>query len=113
MFDTSVHLKLYNTTSVAWISKQTDPIETEFSTVKKLWNFAAQRKLEINASYFGSKKNKIADFEFRNVKDNLEWALKDHIFLKVKMKLGQSTIDSIASRGNNKVKTFYSFYPDC
>ena len=44
------------------------------------------------------KKNNIADFESRNVKDNLEWALKDHIFTKVKIKLGQSTIDLFASR---------------
>ena len=58
------------------------------------------------------KKNKIADFESRNVKDNLEWTLKDHIFTKVKVKLGQPTIDLFAFRGNNEIKTFYSFYPD-
>ena len=58
------------------------------------------------------KKNKIADFESENVKDNLKWAFKDHIFTKVKTKLGQPIINLFASRGNNKVKTFYSFYPD-
>ena len=112
MFDTSVHLKADNTTAVVWINKQTAPNKLEFSTVKQTWNFAAQRKLEIYASYFESKKNKIADFESRNVKDNLEWALKDHIFTKVKLKVGQPTIELFASRGNNNVKTFYSFYPD-
>ena len=56
MFDTSVHLKLYNTTSVAWISKQTAPIETEFSTVKNFLNFAAQRKLEIMPPILGQKR---------------------------------------------------------
>ena len=80
--------------------------------MKQLWNFAAQRKLEIYASYIESKKNKIADFESKNVKHNLEWALKDHIFNKLKIKLGQPTIDLFTSRGNNKVKRFYSFYPD-
>ena len=81
--------------------------------MKQIWNFAAQRKLETYASYIESKeKNKIAAFEFRNVKDNLGWAVKDHIFAKVKIKLTQPTIDLFASRGNNKVKTFYSFYPD-
>ena len=112
MFDTSVHLKVDNTTAVAWINKQTAQTELEFSIVKQIWNFAAQRKLEIYASYIESKKNKIADFETRNDKDNLEWALKDHIFTKVKIKLAHPTIDLFASRGNNKVKTFYSFYPD-
>ena len=112
MLDTLVHLKVDNTTAVAWINKRTAPTELEFSTVKQIWNFAAQKKLEIYATYIEPKKNEIADFESTNVKDNLEWALKDHIVTKVKVKLGQPTIDLFASRGNNKVKTFYSFYPD-
>ena len=111
MFDTSVHLKVDNTTAVASINKQTAKTELEFSIVKQIWNFSAQRKLEIYASYIESNKNKIADFESRNIKDNLEWALKDHIFNKIKRKLGQPNIDLFASRGNHKVKTFYSFYP--
>ena len=112
MFDTSVHLKADNTTAVGRINKQTAPIELEISIVKQIWNFVAQRKLEIYASYIESKENKISDFESRNVKDNLEWTLKDHIFTKVKVKLGQPTIDLFAFRGNNEIKTFYSFYPD-
>ena len=87
MFDTSVHLKVDNATAVAWINKQTVPSELEFSTVKQIWNFASQRKLEINSSYVESKKNKTRDFDSRNVKDNLEWALKDYIFTKVKTML--------------------------
>ena len=112
MLDTLVHLKVDNTTAVAWINKRTAPTELRFSAVKQIWNFAAQKKLEIYATYIEPKKNEIADFESTNVKDNLEWALKDHIVTKVKIKLGQPTIDLFASRGNNKVKTFYSFYPD-
>ena len=112
MFDTSVHLKVDKTTAVAWINKQKASTELAFSAVKQVWNFAAQRKLEIYAFYIKSKKNKIADLESKNVKDNVEWALKDHIFTKVKIKLGQPTTDLFASRGNNKVKTFYSFYYD-
>ena len=80
--------------------------------MKQIWNFSAQRKTEIYASYIESKKNKIADFESRNVKDNFQWALKDHIFTKFKRKIGRPTIDLFASRGNNEVKTFYSFHPD-
>ena len=72
VFDTSVHLKADNTTAVAWINKQTAPTELEFTTAKQIWNFAAQRKLEIYASYIDSKKNKIGDFESRNSKDNLD-----------------------------------------
>ena len=81
MFHTSVHLKVDNATPVAWINKQTAPIELEFYIVKQIWNFAAKRKLEIYTSYIESKKSKIADFESGNI---LEWALKDHVFMKVK-----------------------------
>ena len=72
MFNTSFHLKVDNTTAVACINKQTAPTELEFTIAKQIWNFAAQRKLEIYASYIESKKNKIADFESRNAKDNLD-----------------------------------------
>ena len=112
IFDTSVNLKKDNTTAVAWINKQTAPTELEFSIVKQIWNFAALKKLKIYASYIESKKNTIADFESRNVKNNLEWALKDYIFTKVKIKPGQPTIHLSAPMRNSKVKTFYSFYPD-
>ena len=112
MFDIPVHLKEDNTTAVAWINKQTAPTELEFSIVKRIWNFAALKKLKIHASYIESKKNKIAAFESRNVKNNLEWALKDYIFTKVKIKPGQQTIHLFAPMRNSKVKTFYSFYPD-
>ena len=112
MFDIPVHLKEDNTTAVAWINKQTAPTELEFSIVKQIWNFAALKKLKIHASYIESKKNKIAVFESRNVKNNLEWALKDYIFTKVKIKPGQQTIHLFAPMRNSKVKTFYSFYPD-
>ena len=106
MLDTLVHLKVDNTTAVAWINKRIAPTELRFSAVKQIWNFAAQKKLEISATCIEPKKNEIADFESTNLKDNLEWALKDHIVTKVKIKLGQPTIDLFASRGNNKVKTF-------
>ena len=112
MFDIPVHLKEDNTTAVAWINKQTAPTELEFSIVKQIWNFAALKKLKIHASYIESKKNKIAVFESRNVKNNLEWALKDYIFTKVKKKPRQQTIHLFAPMRNSKVKTFYSFYPD-
>ena len=112
MFDIPVHLKEDNTTAVAWINKQTAPTELEFSIVKQIWNFAALKKLKIHASYIESKKNKIAVFESRNVKNNLEWALKDYIFTKVKKKPRQQTIHLFAPMRNSKVKTFYSFYPN-
>ena len=36
MFDTSVHLKVDNTTAVVWINKQTTPTASKFSVVKQI-----------------------------------------------------------------------------
>ena len=36
VLDTSVHLKVDNTTAVAWINKQTAPTELEFSIAKQI-----------------------------------------------------------------------------
>ena len=69
MFDTSVHLKVDNTAAAAWINQQEALTEIAFSIVKQIWNFATQRKLQIYISYIEPKKNKIANFESRNVKE--------------------------------------------
>ena len=39
-----------------------------------------ERKIHIFASYIKSKSNKIADFESRKIRENLEWSIQDHIF---------------------------------
>ena len=54
MFDTSVHLKVDNTTAVAWINEQTAPTELE-----QIWNFSAQRKSEVSVFSIESKMNKL------------------------------------------------------
>ena len=65
MLNTSVLLKMDNASALAWINKQTAPTETEFKIVKQIWDFCAVRNLQLQVSY-------MADFESRNVKDNLE-----------------------------------------
>ena len=80
--------------------------------MKQFRNFAEQRKLEIYTSYIESKNNKIDDFESRDVKDNLQWALKDHIFSKVRIELSEANIALFASRGKDQVKRFYSLCLD-
>ena len=113
MFDTSANLKVDNTNSSS-LDK-----ETNSSNWNSIFNcetnlgFCSSEILQIYAFLYWAKKNKITDFESRNVKKNLKRALKDHIFTKVKMELSQPTTDLFASRGNHKVKTFYFFYLIC
>ena len=45
MFDTSVHLKVNNTTAIAWINKQTAPIELQLSIVKQMQHICSTEKV--------------------------------------------------------------------
>ena len=57
-----LHGKFQHNTKISmnsWIKKQTAATELEFSSVKQIWNCAAQRELEIHSSCIESKKNKI------------------------------------------------------
>ena len=90
MFDTLVHLKVENTTAVAWINKQTAPTELEFFNCETNLELCSIEKIRNLCLLYWVKKNKIPDCESRNVKGNLKRALKDHVFTKVR-----STYDSL------------------
>ena len=62
-FDTSIHLKVDNTATLAWINKQTGPNLPIFLLVKEFWEFCIRKRLWVQASYIKSKRNKIADKE--------------------------------------------------
>ena len=67
-------------------------------------------KIHVFASYIKSKRNKIADFEFRKIGENLEWSIHDHIFSHITNYFHCSfTIDLFASRVNEKPSRFYVF----
>ena len=55
-------------------------------------------------------KKNVTWFKPRNVNNSLEWHLKNCIFPKIKIHLGQPTIELFAFRESRKVKTFYSFH---
>ena len=58
-----------------------------------------------------SKRNKIANFESRKRKENLEWTIQDHIFSHITNNFHYSfTIDLFALRANRKVSRYYDFY---
>ena len=66
------------------------------------------RKLHVFASY---KRNKIADFESRKIRENLKWSIQDDITSQIKNHFHCSfTIDLFASRVNKKVSRYHAFY---
>ena len=72
MYKVSLHFKIDNTSTIVWIRKETAPNKEIYELVKEFWEFCMERKLHVFASHIKSKRNKIADFDTRKVRENLE-----------------------------------------
>ena len=110
--NTTVLFKIDNTSTVAWINKQTGPNEMIFELVKKIRDFCIVRNIWVQACYIKSKNNIVADFESRKIRDNLEWSLKPENFNKIVTVWQRPIVDLFASTANNKCKKFCSLNPD-
>ena len=99
MYKVSIHFKIGNTSTIVWINKQTAPNKETFELVKEFWEFCTERKIHIFASHIKSKRNEIADFESRKIRENLKWSIQNHLFSYVKNYFQcLFTIDLFASR---------------
>ena len=111
MYKVPIQFKIDNASTIVWINKQTAPNKEIFDLVKEFWEFCIEIKIHVFASYIKSKRNKIADFESRKIRENLEWSIHDHIFSHITNYFQCSfTIDLFASRVNKKVSRYYAFY---
>ena len=75
--ETSIHLRVDNTATLAWINKKNAPNETVHLLLKEFWGFCAEKKICAHASYISSSRNKVADKESRKLRDNVESSLKE------------------------------------
>ena len=66
--ETSVHLRVDNTATLAWINRQNTPNETVHLLLKEFWEFCAEKQIWFHASYISSSRNKVADKESRKLK---------------------------------------------
>ena len=107
--ETSIHLRVDNTATLAWINKQNAPNETVHLLLKELWEFCAEKQIWVHALYISSNRNKVADKESRKVRDNLEWSLKEKLFEKIVQNFGPVTIDLFAYHVNCKVNRYYYY----
>ena len=112
MQDLTVLFKIYNTTTVSWVNKQSDPDKEIFTLVKQFWEFCIDRNINVVASYIESKKNKVADKESRKIRDNLECSLKDKHFENLNREFGEFTTDLFTTRINSKCRRYYSYSPE-
>ena len=107
--ETSIHRRVDNTATLAWINKKNAPNETVYLLLKEFCGVSAEKQICAHASYISSSRNKVADKEFRKLRDNLESSLKEKFFRKIVGNFGLVTIDLFASRVNCKVNRYYSY----
>ena len=81
--ETSMHLRVDNTATLAWINRQNAPNETVHLLLKEFW------ELWVHVSHISSSRNKAADKESRKLRGNLEWSLKEKLFEKIVGNFGQ------------------------
>ena len=65
--ETSIHLRVDNTTTFNWINTQNTPNETVHLLLKDFCEFGAEKQIWAHASYISSSRNKVADKESRKL----------------------------------------------
>ena len=100
--ETSIHLRVDNTATLARINRKNAPNETLHLRLKDLWEFCAEKQIWVHASYISSSRNKAAEKESRKLRDNLEWSLKGKLFEKIVENFDPVTTDLFANRVNVK-----------
>ena len=70
--ETSIHLRVDNTATLAWINRKNTPNETVHLLLKEFWKFCAEKQICVDASYISSSRKKVPDKESRKLRDNLE-----------------------------------------
>ena len=79
---------------------------------KDIWQWCLDRDIYISASHLSTFENETADFLSRHFSDATEWYLKKEIFVRVCKQFFMPDIDLFASRLNNQLDRFVSWFPE-
>ena len=109
----SVHLRVDNTTTVAYINKMGGTKSLDLIQIsKELWEYCLQKQITLTAEHLPGRLNVQADRESRQYKDTSNWMLQKKVFIDITKALGAVQIDLFADRTNAQVKKFISWKPD-
>ena len=78
----------------------------------KMWKWCRQRNIHISAVYIPGQLNFIADILSRLINLNSEWKLNPAIFRQICVIYTTPDLDLFATRANNQVQKFISWFPD-
>ena len=108
--DCHIHLKIDNTTAVAYINK-THSVACN-NTTQNIWLWAKEHNIWLSAAFIPGKSNVVADFHSRCFKENTECQLNTEIFAKLCAIFPFPNVDLFASSINKQLPTFVSWYPE-
>ena len=108
-----IHLRIDNTTAVAYINKRggtRSPALTAQSL--ELWAVALTAGVSLTAQHFPGIQNVVADTASRQIETRTEWTLDRKIFRSICQRFYTPEMDLFASRLNHQLPKYVSRYPD-
>ena len=78
----------------------------------EIWLWCEKRNVWLWPVHTPGSDNREADFESRNFSENTEWMLNPRLFKIICKMWGEPHIDLFASRLNNQVQNYVSWFPD-
>ena len=107
-----VHLKVDNTTTVAYVNKMGGTKSLAMSNIsKQLWDYCLQKEITITAEHLPGSLNHIADVQSRQYRDRSNWMLAISIFQALTKVLGLVEIDLFADRMKKQLDKYVSRKP--
>ena len=108
-----VHLRVDNTTTIAYINKMGGTRSIRMLEVaKELWQYCMSKEIMLTAEHLKGANNQIADRESRIYKDSSNWMLDKSVFRQLERVMGVTHIDLFADRTNTQKHLYVSWKPD-
>jgi ribonuclease HI len=110
--NTSVLVKVDNTTAVACINRMGSIKPGLLKITKDIFQWALERNIHLMATHIPGSMNTIADAESRRGHMDTEWMLDRDVFQQVCVLYGTPEVDLFATRINTQLPRYVSYRPD-
>ena len=112
MRDVHVSIQSDSTSAIAYLNHMGGIGSVEMDQLAfEIWQWCIHRNIFVTASFIAGISNVYSDYASRNFSDSTEWEIKDEIFQRLCDQSFYPDIDLFASRSNNKVERFVSWFP--
>ena len=110
--DIHIHLRMDNTTAIAYINHMGGTKSHNLSQAAcSLWQWCLQRGITLSAEHLPGTSNTVADVESCTIRTT-EWMLDRSVCSSVLRRWGSCSIDLFTSRLNNQLPRYVSWHPD-